>query len=254
MLDRKTKTRLHIRSISEASGQSDSEIAELFSEMRQATGLSLEKLAQKLNSSVATVSALESGELSALPSWNESRRVVVEYTKMLGLDPEPVLRRIMVQLPGDHPSRPRTQTCEPSYDNMRFNMSAAMNRVPGSQAPIENPSFEVAASPAGENNPIQGQGFSPDYAPMRAQPPIFPPSHTLAGGAGPKGSPQLVAKKRKGSVFVLFTQFLLLLIILGAGYAMWLSVNDPKGFEALKSLTVTGWETLVEQARVWLNL
>ena len=47
MLKRTTKTRLHIRSIDE-SQKADSEIAELFREMRQASGLSLEQLAHKL--------------------------------------------------------------------------------------------------------------------------------------------------------------------------------------------------------------
>jgi hypothetical protein len=265
MLNRTTKTRLHIHSIQNAAVPFDKEIAELFREMRQATGLPLEKIASQLQTGDETIRLLEEGHLSALPPWNETNRVILEYTNMLGLDSEPVLRRVMLQLPGDHPKRPKTQVHEPSYDNMRSNVSAIMNRVPGSQAAHENPSLsrqyetpsyvqENRGVPVGVVNPdreLANSGlaarlqagrnpnadFSPGYGEMRAIPPEFRPPHR-------KRPSQPVAKNRKISVFVPLMQFVLLLIILGAGYVMWLAVNDPQGFENLKSSVITIWEML----------
>ena len=240
MLNRTTKTRLHIRSIDTAAQQADSEISELFGEMRQASGRSLEQLAHQFNTSPQTIHALEQGQLSLLPPWNESSRVVFEYANLLGLDPEPVLRRIMVQLPGDHPNRPKTQSVEPSYENMRSNVSAVMNRVPGTQT---DPFAPQAAPQTAQQNPQ----FAPGYGDMRA---IAPENAPIIA----KSPTRLVANRRKSGVFVLLVQFLLMLIILGAGYALWLSINDPSGFEALKSLAIMSWDTLLIQLKVWLNI
>ncbi|MCP4935033.1 MAG: hypothetical protein GY927_12710 [bacterium] len=236
MLNGTTKTRLHIRSIDDGAGKVDSEIAELFCEMRQASGCSLEQLAHQFNTEPETINLLEQGQLSKLPAWNESSRVVFEYTNLLRLDPEPVLRRIMVQLPGDHPDRPRTQSFEPSYENLRSNVSAVMNRVPGTQADFQM-EFQAPQNPQ----------FGPGYADMKAVAPE-------PAGRNVKSPPRLVANSRKSGVFVFLLQFLLMLIILAAGYVMWLTVHDPQGYEALKSLAFMSWETLVIQIKVWLNI
>ena len=250
MLERKTRTRLHIRSISDPSQKADSEIAELFREMRQASGQSLKQLAEQFKTPQQTLIALEQGQLSFLPPWNESSRVVFEYANMLGLDPEPVLRRIMVQLPNDHPKRPRTQSHEPSFENMRSNVSAVMNRVPGTQ-PDSRPEPDSGATPkAALSQPRKGaqnHQFTSASLDLRA-------IASDAGAANAQSPPLLVANKRKSGIFVLLLQFLLLLILLGAGYAMWLSIHDPQGFEALKSLTVTSWDTLAMQIRVWFKI
>lgn len=271
MLNRTTKTRLHIRSISNAPAELDHEIGELFREMRQATGQPLEEIAAQLKTKSETIRLLEQGHLSAMPPWSETNRVIVEYTNMLGLDPDPVLRRIMLQLPADHPARPKTQIHEPSYDNMRANAEAILNRVPRSQTALEHNSLSMQPETPGhqpyETGPVSAPftnsrssasaaspkpsvvaeqspppEFSPPYGEMRAIP------HELAS-SGTKSETRVVAKKRKSGVFVPLVQFLLLLIILGAGYVMWLAVNDPQGFEDLKSLVMTGWDVLLERMR-----
>lgn len=244
MLNRTTKTRLHIRSINDGAGKIDSEIAELFCEMRQASGRSLEQLAHQFNTAPGTINLLEQGQLSQLPPWNESSRVVFEYTNLLGLDPEPVLRRIMVQLPRDHPDRPKTQSFEPSYENMRSNASAVMNRVPGTKGdPQTDPQTDFQADFQAPTNP----SIAPGYGDMRA---IAPDP----AGINSKSPPRLVANRRKSGVFVFLVQFLVMLIILAAGYVMWLTVHDPQGYEALKSLALMSWETLVVQIKVWMNI
>ena len=177
--------------------------------------------------------------------------MVFEYANMLGLDPEPVLRRIMVQLPQDHPNRPRTQSVEPSYDNMRSNVSAVMNRVPGTQTHSTQThgaqTHGAVGNPISEHNSPNSHQFSQGYGEFRA---IGPE----AGRVNANSSAPMVANRRKSGVFVFLLQFLVLLIILGAGYAMWLSVNDPPGYEALRSLTILSWETLVIQIKVWLKI
>ncbi len=240
MLNRTTKTRLHIRSIDDGAGKIDSEIAELFCEMRQASGRSLEQLAHQFNTAPRTISLLEQGQLSQLPPWNESSRVVFEYTNLLELDPEPVLRRIMVQLPRDHPDRPKSESIEPSYENMRSNVSAVMNRVPGTKG---DPQTDFQGDIPAPTDP----SIAPGYSDLRA---IAPDP----AGINSKSPPRLVANRRKSGVFVFLVQFLVLLIILAAGYVMWLSVHDPEGYEALKSLAFMSWETLVIQIKVWMNI
>ncbi len=88
----------------------------------------------------------------------------------------------------------------------------------------------------------QGAGFEPGYGDMRAFPPPQAPAHA-------KGKRAPVAKKRKSGVFVLFTQLVLLLLLLGGGYAMWLAVNNPQGFEELKSLAFSGRDMLIERIK-----
>ena len=271
MLKRTTKSRLHIRSIDNAPAPFDMEIAELFREMRQATGHTIQEIASRLKTPTETIYALEQGDLSSLPDWNETGRVIYEYTNILKLDPEPVMRRVMVQLPADHPKRPRTQVHEPSYDNVRANANAVMNRVPGSQRAVENPSISMVGHefapepPFSAGHPPSGQygdarqasggfadqaggmplpsGFSPGYGDMRA----IPRSLTMPGHRAPAHQ---VAKPRKSSVFVPLIQLLLLLIILGTGYSMWLAVNDPQGFEDLKGLALRYWVVLQEQYEI----
>jgi len=160
------------------------------------------------------------------------------------------MRRVMLQLPGDHPKRPRTQEIDPSYTNMQANAEAVMNRIPVNQAAVEAPfvPMQVPPSPSargqdgarGQGGPEQqrpGQpgsngNFTPDYAQMRAVPPAY-------GNRAQKSRSQGVVKPRKKGVFVAFVQLLLLLIMLGAGYIVWLAINDPQGYVQLKALLLT---------------
>ncbi len=263
MLEQTTKPRLHLHSIVEELPDTyDNEIGELFREMRQATSLSQQQTARQFNTSIQTIGFLEQGHLSALPPWNETHRIITEYTMMLGLDPEPVLRRVMLQLPGDHPSRPKTQEVAPSYDNMRANADAIMNRVPPSQIPIENAMLRLPAEPAAPPDmPQYRGGGSFDQRRHMAPPPPEPvvPFNELRavprehGGARGKSAPPPVAKKRKSSVFVPLIQLLLLMIILATGYMMWLGVNDPQAFEELKSSLLVLFDKAVAQGEVWIK-
>ncbi|MCF6199743.1 MAG: helix-turn-helix domain-containing protein [Hyphomicrobiaceae bacterium] len=256
MFNDKKRSRLHIRSIKDAVVNiaelpPDEEIAELFREMRQATGQSQGQMADQLGTTVEIISLLELGHLSLLPPWTETSRIIRAYTKLLGLDADPVMRRVMLQLPGDHPKRPRTQEIDPSYTNMQANAEAVMNRIPVNQAAVEAPFVPMQAPPqpfaggqagpggqagtsglGGPGQPGENGNYAPDYGQMRAIPPGY-------GNLAQKSRRQGVAKPRKNGVFVAFVQLLLLLIMLGAGYVIWLAINDPQGYEQLKTLVLT---------------
>lgn len=75
-------------------GAFDEEIGAIFCDMRDASGLTKPELARKLTTSIRTLDALEQGALLALPAWPETRRVILAYTGMLGLDGQPILSRI----------------------------------------------------------------------------------------------------------------------------------------------------------------
>lgn len=281
MLKTPAKVRLHLRSIEELPSFIDEEIADLFREMREATGLLQDGIAATLETGATTIDALERGDIRALPSWPETNRVVVAYAGMLGLDPDPVLRRIMLQLPPEHPRRPKTeQGGAPSYANLRSNIDAALNRIPGDEKPIERQ--VLTATPAPKTVPAQPQLPSRHErrppapavpAAARAAPPPSIPAMTAGprdggrepaapraphgdfraiptephfGGYAPQ-RPLYAEEKRKGGLFIAFFQLLLLLIMLASGYAMWLAVNDPLAFADLKA-QLAGW---LRQALDW---
>ena len=66
----------------------------MFFDARRILGLSETDLAQRLNTDPATIRALETGHLSALPPWPETSRVVTAYLAGLGLDARPALHSL----------------------------------------------------------------------------------------------------------------------------------------------------------------
>lgn len=66
----------------------------MFYDARRILGLGEHDLAQRLATSVDTIRALESGQLSALPPWPETSRVVTAYLAGLGMDARPVLHSL----------------------------------------------------------------------------------------------------------------------------------------------------------------
>jgi hypothetical protein len=76
----------------------DAEVAELFKDLRAASGLSEADLASQLATRPEVVQALEQGALFALPPWPETYRVVATYGTLLNLDVRPLLRRIYAQV------------------------------------------------------------------------------------------------------------------------------------------------------------
>ena len=91
----------------------DQDVAEIFSSMRKALGLSPSALAEKLGTQPSVIIALERGALKQLPDWEETSRIVTTYSAMLHLDCRPILRRIAIRKaepsdPGDATSERRS--------------------------------------------------------------------------------------------------------------------------------------------------
>lgn len=99
--DDPTGRRVQIRGIREMPTGYDSEIGNIFCEMRRASQLTKEQLAERFATDLSTIDALETGALLALPDWAETSRVVEAYTEALGLDGRPILRRMALQLSPD---------------------------------------------------------------------------------------------------------------------------------------------------------
>ena len=90
--------RLHIHGIKEMPAGYDAEVAELFRDLRSASGLTEADLAAQLATRPEVVQALEQGALYALPAWPETCRIVNGYGALLNLDIRPLLRRIYAQI------------------------------------------------------------------------------------------------------------------------------------------------------------
>jgi transcriptional regulator with XRE-family HTH domain len=269
MFNRPATTRLHLRSIKDMSAAYDPELADLFSEMREATGLPLEEIAAQLHTAPAVIAALERGDMAALPDWEHVRQVVQNYAGMLSLDPGPVLRRIMVQLPDDHAQRPRTATASVSHDDLQANAEAAMNRLspsrqvqaievertslPSGIIPSTAKAAEEAAGMAGEGEGAAARvGFgektanlserlhearedlSSFHAARNDDFRAIPPDESMAArGARPVSKLMKPAPpaRRRGSFFVTLIQLALFIAIILGGYGAWLYTNDMAGFE-----------------------
>src|SRR6476620_2241449 len=72
----------------------DAEVAELFSDLRSASGLSEADLAAQLATRTEVVQALEQGALYALPPWPATYRVVATYGTPRSLDGRLVVQRL----------------------------------------------------------------------------------------------------------------------------------------------------------------
>lgn len=73
------------------------DVARFFQDLRGALGLTPMQAAQALATRIDILSALEQGQIQALPPWPETCRIVRTYAGFAGLDPRPILH-ILEQL------------------------------------------------------------------------------------------------------------------------------------------------------------
>jgi len=81
-----------------AHGFRDEQISDLFVAMARASQLPKDQLAQRLQTSVSFLDALEAGALDQLPEWEEISEVILRYTHLIQIDERPILRRLREQL------------------------------------------------------------------------------------------------------------------------------------------------------------
>ena len=87
--------KLKVRS---SGGSKDQQIAELFSAMRRASSLNTTDLATRLQTTPELIEALETGDLSYLPEWEETAPVVIAYANLVNIDDRPILRHLRERL------------------------------------------------------------------------------------------------------------------------------------------------------------
>jgi hypothetical protein len=176
--------RLHIHGIKEMPAGYDAEVAELFRDLRSASGLTEADLAAQLATRPEVVQALEQGALYALPPWPETYRVVATYGTLLNLDVRPLLRRIYAQVDAgvvglapksmpDVPFMAPPENVEREYHN---------------QAPQAGPPAGEPSSPPPQP-PSPQQQRAPQFAPDRRAPPR-PPQPPQSPQMRPQPQPQ----------------------------------------------------------------
>ncbi len=184
--------RLHIHGIKEMPAGYDAEVAELFRDLRAASGLTEADLAAQLATRPEVVQALEQGALFALPPWPETYRVVVTYGNLLNLDVRPLLRRIYAQVEAGivelaPKSMPDVPFMAPPDGIDREPHRKPPPAAPAREAAPMQPRQSASPSPRGaqpapppqsgrQQQPWQTQGSSPvPPQPQWAQPRALPP-------------------------------------------------------------------------------
>ena len=75
----------------EATSQVRADVAKFFFDLRRTIGASAPQAAQQLKTSVSVIAALERADVSELPPWVETQRIVMGYADWAGIDGRPVL-------------------------------------------------------------------------------------------------------------------------------------------------------------------
>ena len=171
-------SRLHIRGIKEMPAGHDAELATIFKEMRRAADVPREKMARRLETSVETLDALESGAIFALPPLSELNRVVTTYAAMLGLDSRPLMRRLEAQL---------------APDAGLAEVSSPEKATPAPDVPKPAPAGPQAAKRGGP--PMPPSAASPIAQPVAPPPDAGPPPAEAPAPAQPSGDAQAPDEK-----------------------------------------------------------
>jgi hypothetical protein len=186
----------------------DAEVAELFRDLRSASGLTEQDLAAQLATRPEVVQALEQGALYALPPWPETYRVVATYGTLLNLDVRPLLRRIYAQVDagvvGLAPkSMPDVPFMAPPQNVERDYQAQPTQATPQAPEPLpaqprQPPPPQRAPQPAPDRRAPQRPPQSPQMQPPgqpQAQPqqppapPQWPPQQRGAQAVAPKRIP-----------------------------------------------------------------
>lgn len=147
--------RLHIHGIKEMPAGHDAEVAELFRDLRAASGLSEADLAGQLATRIEVVQALENGALYALPPWVETNRIVTRYGALLNLDVRPLLRRIHAQVEaGTGALAPRPMPEAPFMQPPRNGAQTPGSQWPSPAAPFNQGVTTQAPPPAQRPSPF----------------------------------------------------------------------------------------------------
>ena len=165
----------------------DAEVAELFRDLRSASGLTEADLAAQLATRTEVVQALEQGALYALPPWPETYRVVATYGTLLNLDVRPLLRRIYAQVDaGVVGLAPKSMPDVPFMAPPENVEHEYQNQAPQAGLPAGE------AFPSSPQQPAPPPQRAPQSAPDRqgpARPPQSPQSPQMRPPSQPQAQP-----------------------------------------------------------------
>ena len=162
----------------------DAEVAELFRDLRSASGLTEADLAAQLATRTEVVQALEQGALYALPPWPETYRVVATYGTLLNLDVRPLLRRIYAQVDaGVVGLAPKSMPDVPFMAPPENVEHEYQNQAPQAGLPAGE------AFPSSPQQPAPPPQRAPQSAPDR-QGPARPPQSPQSPQMRPQSQPQ----------------------------------------------------------------
>ena len=88
---------MRITAVAERTSGHDEHLGFLLRDMRLALPMTPGELALRVGSSAEIITTLEQGRLRALPSWEETQRVVCGLCALHHVDPRPILNRIVEQ-------------------------------------------------------------------------------------------------------------------------------------------------------------
>lgn len=77
----------------------DPELGQIFIKMRTLLGVSLWDMARAVGGEPTVIANLEAGAVDALPEWPELTRLVDAYAALTGIDPQPILARLLQSQP-----------------------------------------------------------------------------------------------------------------------------------------------------------
>ncbi len=77
----------------------DAELGQIFIRMRTLLGINLWDMARAVGGEPTVIANLEAGALDALPPWPELTRLVDNYARLTGVDPQPILSRLLRSQP-----------------------------------------------------------------------------------------------------------------------------------------------------------
>ena len=199
----------------------DTELGMIFREMRRAMGVTRERIAGRLATSVETIDILESGNLLALPDWQEVTRIVTAYAAQLGLDSGPILRRMKGQM-----ESLRANTVSPTP-------SASEASAPATGDTPAPPSIDIPAAQPRDAYGRGGKAESPSV-----QPHVTPPEASgVPGATDPQPAPVVTNEPVRGAGakgrFVRFIRsvanWTMMLCFVGAlAYGLWYASQNPK--------------------------
>lgn len=123
----------------------DGDIGRLFRDLRRCLQLSLPELARRLETHLDVIESLEAGDLSRLPPWPETVRVVSAFTMLAKIDPRPVLHLMHQRLESGGSVSQATVRTRTGGHGVAPRADAAVAEKP--VASSEPPSPKVGAAP-----------------------------------------------------------------------------------------------------------